>query len=66
MWILTDVAGEHAYTETGKFVPFSGKWLPEMASFETAAEAKEVLFILRWAKQLYLRVQELPYSEGGE
>jgi len=55
MWILTDVAGAHAFTEDGLFVPHPYKDRPHVgvAMFETKDEAERVRFVLRWAKQCH-------------
>ena len=57
MWILTDMAGEHAYTDDGEFVPM--EHVRDAAKFDTWDEAERVQFVLRWAKQCYVELKEV-------
>lgn len=59
MWILTDCAGENAYTEDGMFVPLDSQGLLDAAKFDTRDEAERVQFVLKWGLQCYVELKEV-------
>jgi|LakMenEpi03Aug12_release.lakeMendotaPanAssembly.Ray.scaffolds.fasta_scaffold3283861_1 hypothetical protein len=62
MWILTDVAGEHAMTHDGQFFPLTHPRPADVATFPTKDEAERVRFVLRWANQCHVIPKEV--SDG--
>jgi hypothetical protein len=59
MWILTDEAGEHAYTQDGRFAPLPRTKGDGVALFDTWDEAERVQFVLRWALQCFVEPKEV-------
>lgn len=62
MFLLADMAGSNVYTIHGTWLPWSDRRSADVAVFDSEEDARQVQFVLRWAKQCYTKIMEVPVN----